>query len=293
MRIELIMNKSFIVAALLLKFPACSDKGQQLDDGKFITNTDEYRDYRLELQSFLTNPDSMKREVLDPILPPVKAHDFNVDQDTLVTGETVITIKTNKGGYVTLKDIIVGGDGFYNTYYSLKAFDSKNQVAYILEKKKDGYFRVFGVSVETGNQFTVYQSSVKNRNQFMYEWTFSPDQERLLKTGDIDQEIYGWSLTDVKTGIESKVSFERYREFIIKPMWINKDQFKYTYIEIPFMKGQYYNKGYEYFYSLMNQNPMAGIKLKYDYLYSEDYVLDRRGYIVSQKTNTIQYKADI
>ena len=288
MRIELMTGKLALMGILLFRIPSCSDQGQKLDDGKFVSETQAYRDYRLDLRSFLTSIDSMRSNVSGPIVPPVKDPSMNVDQDTLVTGETMITVGIDDGHYVYFRDIFNP-----ETLYSLKAYDNKNRVAYIKEIKKDGYFRVFGVSLNTGNQFTVYQNSSKDRNQYMYEWTFNSELDRLLKTGDIDEVNYGWSLTDINTGIESKVSFDRYREFIIKPMWINDQQFRYTYIEIPFWEGYFYDKGYEYFNSLMNQRPMKQIRLKYDYLYSKDYVLDVKGYVISEKMNIIQYKPEI
>ena len=280
------MNKLIIIFIILFKIPACStwDQEREFVDGEDLSNTQSSREYRSRLNSFLTYKDSMLAELPEPIMPVRFNYDGYINQDTLVDGFIQIRIEVNQNHVIYFRDS-------ESIKYSLKAYDNRTSVVYIAERIKNNYLRVFGVSLNTGNQFELYSNYFIGSHNKMYEWCFSPDYKYLLKTGDIG-EIYGWSIVNLKDGSEGMVKFDKYEEFITSPKWINNEKFQYTLTSIPFKKGHVYRKDYLFFYSLLQGKPLPGVELNGDYLYPTQYIMDVKGHLYSERMSQFKFRVD-
>jgi hypothetical protein len=258
------------------------DQEREFIDGEDLSKTRAFKEYRLNLESFLKIPDSMQRINQGPILPPNIDSMYWKSEAIVENGEKELRIVSDGGQKVYFRNLTKVDKKDNIIKYEFKAYDSKYRIAYIMESREYGYFRIFGVSLNTGNQFNVYINSNARMYDKMYTWNFSPDFNYLLKTGDLDDGMYGWSIINLEDGIEGKIKFKRYQEFITKPKWIDNKTFGYTYFEIPF-KNKIYNKDYAYFYSLMNRNPLPEVELNKQNLYPVEYIIDTKGRILSEK----------
>jgi len=271
----------------LFRIPSCVNVDREFIDGEDISITQPYKYYEICLNSMLAVPDSMISGD-GPVLPPVKDLNLKVYQDTLVDGTIEIRVITNDGMSIYFRNL-TDPEGFKELIsYKFRAYDSENGNAYFLEKRDGGYFRFFGINMSTGNQFNVYVNDLKGRFEKMYYWKFSPNMDYLLKAGDLDNDIYGWSLVNLKNGQEGMARFERYEEFITSIKWSGVDQFSYVLTKIPFKEGYKYTKDYRFYYSLVDGNPLPGIPLKGDYLYPVTYVLDVKGHLISEKLKEVR-----
>lgn len=285
------MIRQVILLSLLIKVPTCSTLDQNIEftDGKDLTQTVEYKTYRTELEKFLTCLDSIKYKS-DPIVPPGNGHLNYIEFDTSYDNVVEISIRTGENSYAKFRNSL--NDHDYNRdsiNFKFSAFDTKNNIIYMTERKRNDYLRLFGISLNTGNQFTVYENLNKSLYDRMFTWTFSPDFKYLLKTGDlepnqIDGNIYGWSLVNLTDGSEGKVKYKRYKEFISNPQWIDNETFKYTLLEIPFKPGEIYTKDYRLYYALLYNEPLPdGIKMKYlKIIYPQVLTFNVKGYLISQ-----------
>jgi hypothetical protein len=257
------MSKILIILVLLLRIPTCRNVDHEFVDGEDMSKKEPYKYYELCLRSMLTNPDSMNFG-LGPVVPPINSLNSKVFHDTLVDQTIELRLMTDDGMNIVFRNLT--NPEIYNDIesYEFKAYDSKNNIVYLSHKKQYGYFRFFGVSLNTGNQFTVYVNDTRSSNEKMYSWKYSPDMDYLLKSGDLDNDIYGWGLVTLKNG--------------------------YVLTKIPFRDGYKYDKDYEFYYSLMEGNALPGIRLNGDYLYPVTYILDVKGHLISEKMTEVRIK---
>lgn len=283
------MSKILIILVLLLRIPTCRNVDHEFVDGEDMSKKEPYKYYELCLRSMLTNPDSMNFG-LGPVVPPINSLNSKVFHDTLVDQTIELRLMTDDGMNIVFRNLT--NPEIYNNVesYEFKAYDSKNNIVYLSHKKQYGYFRFFGVSLNTGNQFTVYVNDTRSSNEKMYSWKYSPDMDYLLKSGDLDNDIYGWGLVTLKNGQEGQAMFERYTEFVTNIKWVAFDQFSYVLTKIPFRDGYKYDKDYEFYYSLMEGNALPGIRLNGDYLYPVTYILDVKGHLISEKMTEVRIK---
>lgn len=283
------MSKILIILVLLLRIPTCRNVDHEFIDGEDMSQKEPHKYYELCLRSMLTVPDSMNFGV-GPVVPPVNNLDSKVFYDTLADQTIELRLMTDDGWDIVFRNLT--NPEIYDDIesYEFRAYDSKNNIVYLLNRHQHGYFRFFGVSLNTGNQFTVYVNDSRSSEEKMYSWKYSPDMDYLLKSGDLDNDIYGWSLVNLSNGQEGQAQFERYREFVSNIKWVAFDQFSYVLTDIPFWEGYKYDKSYEFYYSLMEGNPLPGIRLKGDKLYPKTYILDVKGHLISEKMTEVQIK---
>lgn len=281
------MTKLFIIISILLRVPTCStwDLDKRFEDGTDLSVTQEYRDYRSNLEAFLTITDSMFFGKY-PILPPNSDESNYIQYRDISEFESQILVKTDDQTITFTSS----GDPDVMIQYEFKAFDSKNRTVYMIQKQEHFISRVFGISLDTGNQFTVYEDSPAGMYDEMYSWKFSPNFDYLLKVGDIGNDNYGWSIVNVKTGVEGLDTYVRYQEFIFDVKWIDSETFTYTYLQIPFKDGQIYDKDYRLFYALMNREAFPEVTLAGSYLYPVVYTADVKGRILSNRTHELNYR---
>ena len=282
------MFKHVIIMVLLFRIPACStlDQEREFVDGIDLTDNQQYKTYRKELEVYLMSLDSIMYGI-KPVTPPQNHHLSYLEFDTLYDESVDIVVKYGENYHKKFRNYINNYNGD-SASYSIAAFDSKHCIMYLKEYKKNNSVRLFGISLPTGNQFTVYEKNNQSFYDRMYSWSFSPEYDYLLKTGDLESgkedNLYGWSMVNLKDGSEGKVRYKRYKEFISNPQWIDKETFKYTLLEIPFKSGDYYNKDYRLYYALLNNEPLPeGIKLKYfDVIYPKVLTFNVKGYLISE-----------
>lgn len=278
-----------MMLTLLFKIPTCStlDQEREFVDGIDLTDSQQFKDHRKELESYLNSIDSIMYKE-EPVVPPQNSHVSYLEFDTLYDGTIEMIVKYGEDRYIKYVNYNDDHNGDSSTY-SIAAFDSKQLIMYIKESKRNNYFKLFGISLPTGNKFTVFERFNKSFYDIMYSWTFSPDFQYLLKTGDLQpgqkDDLYGWSIVNLKDGSEGKVRYERYKFFISNPQWIDGETFKYTLLEIPFSPGEFYNKDYRLYYALINNEPFpAGIKLKYNQVvYPKVLTFNVKGHLLSEK----------
>ncbi len=271
----------------LFRIPSCINVDREFIDGEDISKTNPYKYYKICLNSMLVVPDSMVSGD-GPLLPPRENLNLKVYQDTLVDGTIEIRVITSEGLTIYFRNLM-DPEGFKELIsYKFRAYDSENGISYFLEKRDDGYYRFFGIKMENGNQFNVYVNDLRSRFEKMYSWKFSPDGNYLLKAGDLDNDIYGWSLVNLKNGQEGIARFERYEEFVTNIKWSGTDKFSYVLTKIPFKEGYKYTKDYKFYYSLVDGNPFPGVELKGDYMYPVTYVLDVKGHLISERLTEVK-----
>ncbi len=283
------MTKLMLILLLPFKIPACHNVDHELIDGEDMSKAEPYKYYELCLKSMLTVPDSMNFG-MGPVLPPNSNMESKIFIDTLVDETIEHTVTTDGGMNIVFRNLTNPEVYSEVESYEFRAYDSKNNIVYFLNRKESGYFRLFGISLNTGNQFTVYINDSGSKYERMYSWKFSPDMDYLLKSGDLDNDIYGWSLVNLSNGQEGQAKFERYYYFVDNIKWTGIDQFSYVLIEIPFMDGVKYDKDYELYYSLMEGNPLPGIRLKGDNMYPVTYVLDVKGNLISERMTEVRFR---
>lgn len=283
------MSKFLIILVLLLRIPTCRNVDHEFVDGEDMSQKEPHKYYELCLRSMLTNPDSMNFG-LGPVVPPINSLDTKVYHDTLGDQTIELRLMTDEGWDIVFTNFT--NPETYNDIesYEFRAYDSKNNIAYILHRKQYGNFRFFGVSLNTGNQFTVYVNDSRSSDEKMYSWKYSPDMDYLLKSGDLDNDIYGWSLVTLKNGQEGQAMFERYTEFVTNIKWASLDQFSYVLTKIPFKEGYKYDKDYEFYNSLVAGEPSASLRLNGDHLYPVTYILDVKGHLISEKMTEVKIK---
>lgn len=272
---------------MLFRIPACStlDQEREFEDGRDLTVTESYKNYRNELELFLTSPDSMIYGS-KPVVPPNNSHVNYLEFDTSYDNSVEIMVRTGSDNYIKFKNYNNDSD---TVKFNFAAFDSKLCIIYMTERKSHEYFRLFGISLNSGNQFTVYDKTNKSMYERMFSWKFSPDFKYLLKTGDLEpnhpDNLYGWSMVNLTDGSEGKVRYKRHKEFISNPEWIDNETFKYTLLEIPFKKGESYDKDYRLYYALLHDEPIPdGFKMKYNkVLYPEVLTFTVKGHLISKK----------
>ena len=282
------MNK-LVLLIFLFRIPTCVNPDQNgFVDGTDLSKTNEFKNYELYLNTLVTVPDSMVNGI-EPVIPPNSNLDNRLIQDTMVDGTIQIRVYTSDDREIYFRDLFDPVTYEDVITYRFRGFDSRNGIIYMVEnRKKDNYFRFFGICLNNGNQFTVYDKDSRGINERMFSWKFSPDMKYLLKSGDLDNDTYGWSLVNLGDGVEGKAYFERYDEFITDIKWTGNDQFSYVLTKIPFKPGHKYDKDYEFFYSIMNGNPIPWIQLNGDVIYPVRYTLDVKGHLLSEKLLKIQ-----
>ena len=284
------MYKQVLILFLVFRVPYCSTLDQEVEfvDGQDISQTQEYKQYRQELELFLTSMDSIKYKT-QPVVPPRNGHLNHMEFDSTNDNTIDIIISLGNDREVKFNNSLLDHD--YNkdsVNYRFAAFDSKFNIIYLIERKKNDYLRLFGISVITGNQFTVYENINSSMYDRMFTWSFSPDFKYLLKTGDLEpghqDNLYGWSLVNLTDGTEGKVKYKRYKEFISNPMWMDNETFRYTLLEMPFKPGEMYNRDYRLYYALLHNEPLPeGFKLKYHkVIYPKVLTFNVKGYMISE-----------
>jgi hypothetical protein len=269
------------------------DQETEFTDGEDLTKTEKYRNYRNELQLFLTCSDSMMYSET-AVVPPNNSHMSYLEFDTAHDNTVEITVIIGSDKYIKFKNYNNGGD---SVKFNFAAFDSKMSIIYMTERKSHEYFRLFGISLFSGNQFTVYDKVNKSMYERMFSWKFSPDFKYLLKTGDLEpnhpDNLYGWSMVNLTDGSEGKVRYKRHKEFISNPEWVDNETFKYTLLEMPFKKGELYDKDYRLYYALLNDEPLPdGFKMKYNkVVYPEVLTFTVKGQLISK--NIYEYETGI
>ena len=270
-----------IILAGFWNLTSCSGPDvQNFDDGKFVLDQ-RSEDYKSRLRDLLTNPDTMVIGS-DVILPP----NFNikgiVSEDTLPSGNISTKVLLSNGSVLTFNDST--SPEFDNMLaWTIKGYDSYNNVLYIMRNESYGFYRFFGINLYTGNEFTVYDGNPGGENDWMYEWDFSPDMKYLLKAGDLDNNEYGWSLVNLSNGIEFKKLHERYFEFATEPRWIGSDRFKVSYTKLPFVEGHEYTEDYAFFYSVRDGRKFQDVLLTCDYFLSKKQIFDLNGKLISEQ----------
>lgn len=262
---------------------------KSFDDGHF-NNSQEFYKYKDRLNVLLTNPDTMFN-CEDIIVPDGFELDKFVFWDTLPAGNPRTTILLSNGKTMSFVDLNNPEETNVLIGWNISGYDSQNHVMYLTEEREYGFSRFFGVNLYTGNMFTVYESNAGGENEWMYGWSFSPDMKYLLKTGDLDNGEYGWSLVNLSNGIEFKKLYKQYFEFVEDPEWIKNDQFKIFYTKIPFKEGYEYTQDYAFYNSIKEGRKFQDIILTHDYFMSKEQVFDLKANLISEqffKTRTFE-----
>ncbi len=255
-------------------FFGCRGDIRNFDDGEFITNRPENIEYKKKLELLLTQRDSIERGDY-PILPPNLSED-PVSVDT-VDNVRRVTVKINNGQDAVFNDII--------SHHEYKAFDNLRRIVYLRIVTKERWV-LKGICIDEGNQFEVCRGGISS-NEYVYDWAFSPDWRYLLRVGDIDDEVHGWSIVDLENGAEGKVANIKYSEFVVLPRWISPEEFSFTVAEMPFKEGVKYTKDYSLYRSILRGSPDLSF-FRYDIMYLKTYVMHVKGYLISEKYSKIQ-----
>lgn len=261
-----------ILLIMLVLVVGCSSKPVQTNIGGEAVSAKEMEldGYNSRLHNLLTIPDTMAMDY-EPVIPP----NFNLKDiisfKELAEGGQNTNIKLANGKEVHFIDSVSldREDGGLTTW-NFRGYDNINKVVYMMKKESYDFFKLFGVSLTTGNQFTVYDGNPGSENEWMYGWSFSPDMKYLIKAGDLDNGEYGWSLVNLTNGIETKKLYDHYIEFIAEPWWKREGEFRIAYSRIPYVYGLEYLDDYKFYLLIKQKLPIRWFMLStYEFITKE------------------------
>lgn len=265
------MVTRFLICVLLLS--GCRKDIRTFEDGEFITEKPDYAQYTNRLKSFLTRMDSIERGDF-PILPP----NLSIDPVYIDTIEGIrqILINTSQDHDPVFRDVV--------DRYEFRAYDASSNIAYIREVSSSGW-SVKGILLEEGNQFELCRGGLSSQN-YVYDWEFSPSRKYLLKVGDLDNESHGWSLVNLETGAEGKMTYKKHYEILVEPKWVSEEEFTFSVVEMPFING-YRVEDYSDYRSILREDFLDFYKLKYNFLFIRKYRMHVKGYMISESFSKV------
>ena len=252
--------------------------------GVEVTEQDqEFEIYLTKLDKLISNPETMVT-TYDIVLPPKFDLNSIVKEDTLSSGNLNTVILLSNGKTLSFKDSInIDREDGNLERWSVRAYDINNNVLYMMKNESYGFFRFFGISLNTGNEFTVYNGNPADDNDWMYEYKFSPEMKYLAKAGDLDNKEYGWSVVDLSNGIESKKLYEHYVEFISEPWWKKNNEFRICYTRIPYVYGLEYKDDYKFYLSLKSGEAVRWSMFSTYELIDKEQIFNLKGNMISEK----------
>jgi hypothetical protein len=292
------MKKLYALIILLVGFNliSCSSPSPVHTSvlGVEVTEQDqEFEIYLTKLDRLISNPETMVT-TYDIVLPP-KFDLYSIVKDNkLPSGNIITNVLLSNGKTLSFKDSINGDreDGNME-HWSVRAYDIKNNVLYMMKNESYGFFRFFGISLNTGNEFTVYDGNPGGDNDWMYEYKFSPEMKFLIKAGDLDNKEYGWSVVDLSNGVETKKLYEQYIEFISEPWWKRDGEFRISYNRIPYVYGLEYKDDYKFYLELKDGQAIRWSMLSTYEFITKEQIFNLKGNMISEKvlkTSKIELK---
>lgn len=240
--------------------------------------------YKARLSLFLNEADSMRNEVTSPILP--EEYKINLSIRRLTAERYITTILADNLKILQFTDEVVD----HPVFYTFDAYDDQNRIVYISEVREHGFYSLFGISLATGETYTVYETTLLGGDQYIYEWKFSPDMRYLLKAGDFSYindsglvNCYGWSIMDLSNFKTEIHEVEPYKSYVTDLQWINNEQFKFNLTEIPYKDDFKYKEDNNTYYSILNHDSISKEDFSLDYVPVKDYTMDLKGQTISVK----------
>lgn len=250
-----------------------SKKSSSIIDNKPLdtSSKSDSLEYRNRLITFLNNPDILPDSLIKPIdsagIPGLDYEKYTSKisgkkKKSKINFKNGISLISKTGKSLTFTNV-KGGHKKKGKQFKFCAYDNMYNTLYMSEIHSDSDFVVFGVCLNTGDIFDLWEKDSTDSIQSIYSYAYSPNYRWLLKTA-VKNGMYSCLLVDVSTGNEMTFienSATKFTHFTISPKWINNTDFSFTEVSLEYV-GNVNNEDYSVYLNTINKKSVVGYKLK-------------------------------